>query len=50
MKIFSAILRALQQIHMENMLIIATVTDKDLDCEELKRLDEKFDEIMRDII
>lgn len=49
MKIFLAILKALQQIHTENMLILVTITDKDLDCKEFKQFDEQFDKIMRDI-
>lgn len=49
MKIFLAILKALQQIHTENILILATITDNELDCKEFKKLNEQFDKIMSDI-
>lgn len=49
MKIFIAILKALSQIHSENLLILATLTGKDVDSDEIKKLDEQFDKIIKDI-
>lgn len=49
MKIFMAILKALSQIHSENLLILATLTDKDMDSAEIKKLDEQFKKIIKDI-
>lgn len=49
MKIFLAILKALEQIHLENMLILSMIMDKEMDCKEIKLLDDQFEKIMRDI-
>lgn len=47
-KIFIVILKALQQIHAENVLILATWFGKDFDDKTFDKLNEAFDKIMKE--
>lgn len=47
-KIFIAILKALKLIHTENVLILATLVDKDVEDKIFDNLNKTFDEIMRE--
>lgn len=47
-KIFILILKALQQIHAENILILATWFGKDFDDKTFDKLNEAFDKIMKE--
>lgn len=47
-KIFIAILKALQQIHVENVLILSTLAKKDVEDKTFDKLNKAFDEIMKE--
>lgn len=48
-KIFLAIFKALWQIHLENMVILATLTDKDVNDKEFHEFHENFEKIMKEV-
>ena len=49
-KYFAAIIKALNVIHYENMIIIATLTDKEMDDEYIKKIDDAFADSIKSIM
>ncbi len=44
MELLKIILKQLQAIHTENMLILTTLTDKDMDDEYIQKMDKAFND------